>query len=278
MLDLDFNQLLQDHPELVWQSLLSLLSTLIAGITIAFVTTFYLKKKDEVTRVAGVILEKRINSEQVILDFLEKASYSLELPAGKSQDLYRLMTEHELELPHGKHLQYAQVFSSNESFQVFFREFEQQVSRHKLWLSKEVRFHLELMQAYFSWMNANLLMTQRVPLPLGSPLTAEENNKLSDKLILIQGISLDSEIKGFIAHLEVLMVDSIYHLRLNRVKHSMMRNGFLNRETKKMLKILDRQTLLGEQRAKMMALVITAVYGLKAIEPMDVDIDQFVES
>lgn len=77
MLDLDFNQLLQDHPELVWQSLLSLLSTLIAGITIAFVTTFYLKKKDEVTRVAGVILEKRINSEQVILDFLEKASYSL---------------------------------------------------------------------------------------------------------------------------------------------------------------------------------------------------------
>lgn len=122
MIDLDFNQLLQNHPELVWQSLLSLLSTLIAGITIAFVTTFYLKKKDEITRVAGVILEKRINSEQVILGFLEKASYLLELSARKSQELYKIMTEHKLELPHGKHLQYAKDFSNNESFQVFFRE------------------------------------------------------------------------------------------------------------------------------------------------------------
>lgn len=40
------------------------------GLIIAFVTTFYLKKKDVITRIAGVILEKRVNSEQEILDFL----------------------------------------------------------------------------------------------------------------------------------------------------------------------------------------------------------------
>ena len=59
-------------------------------------------------------------------------------------------------------------------------------------------------------------------------MTDDETEKLSDKIILMQGISLDSEFKGMIAHLEVLMVDSIYHLKIDRVKRSLMRNGFMN--------------------------------------------------
>ena len=78
--EMDLKQILASYPEFFWQGIFSLTSTLIAGLIIAFVTTFYLKKKDEITRVAGVVLEKRINSEQSILDFLENASFSLELP------------------------------------------------------------------------------------------------------------------------------------------------------------------------------------------------------
>lgn len=250
---MDLKQIFLSYPEFVWQGVFSLASTLIAGLIIAFVTTFYLKKKDERTRVAGVILEKRINSEQTILDFLDNASFTVEMPRRTSQELHELMEVHELNLPHGPNLQYAKVFSSNAAFQEFFRAFEQQVSRNKLWLSKEVRFHLELMQAYFSWINASALAMQRIPLPDGVHLTDDETEKLSDQIILMQGISLDSEFKGLIAHLEVLMVDSIYHLKIDRVKRSLMRNGFLNRDTKKLIKILDEETLLGAQREQLIA-------------------------
>ena len=61
----------------------NIIITLGAGLIIAFVTTFYLKKKDEITRVAGVILEKRVNSEQEILEFLEDLAFHKELHNGK---------------------------------------------------------------------------------------------------------------------------------------------------------------------------------------------------
>lgn len=270
---MDLKQIFLSYPEFVWQGVFSLASTLIAGLIIAFVTTFYLKKKDERTRVAGVILEKRINSEQTILDFLDNASFTVEMPRRTSQELHELMDSHELNLPHGPNLQYAKVFSSNSAFQEFFSAFEKQVSRNKLWLSKEVRFHLELMQAYFSWINASALVMQRIPLPDGVHLTADETEKLADKIILIQGISLDSEFKGLIAHLEVLMVDSIYHLKIDRVKRSLMRNGFLSRDTKKLIKILDKETLLGAQRGQLIALIAAAVYSIKGIDPSELDVD-----
>lgn len=270
---MDLSRTFLSYPEFVWQGLFSLGSTLIAGLIIAFVTTFYLKKKDERTRVAGVILEKRINSEQTILDFLENASLTVEMPRRTSQELHELMDAYELNLPHGPNLQYATVFSSNSAFQDFFRAFEQQVSRNKLWLSKEVRFHLELMQGYFSWLNASALMMQRIPLPDGVHLTDDEIEKLADKIILIQGISLDSEFKGLIAHLEVLMVDSIYHLKIDRIKRSLMRNGFLNRDTTKLIKILDEKTLLGTQREQLIALIAAAVYSIKGLDPGELDVD-----
>lgn len=274
---MDLNELFLSYPEFVWQGVFSLASTLIAGLIIAFVTTFYLKKKDERTRVAGVVLEKRINSEQVILDFLENASFTLEMPKDVSRDLHDLIVTHELELPHGRNIQYAKVFSSNTEFQSFFRQFEQHVSRHRLWLSKEVRFHLELMQGYFAWINANLVMIRRIPLPEGIRLTDEEYGVLSDKIILIQGITLDSEFKGLIAHLEVLMVDSIYRLKLNRIKRSSMRNGLVNRDTKKRLNILFNKTVLGAQRIQIVALIATAVYALKGIALGEVDPRSFAE-
>ena len=278
---MDLKQIFLSYPEFVWQGIFSLASTLIAGLIIAFVTTFYLKKKDERTRVAGVILEKRINSEQTILDFLENASFTIEMPKKNSRELYELMAAHDLELPHGPNLQYAKVFSSNNEFQEFFRAFEQQVSRNKLWLSKEVRFHLELMNAYLSWINASALVMQRIPLPDGVHLTDDETENLSDQIILIQGISLDSEFKGLIAHLEVLMVDSIYHLKIDRVKRSLMRNGFMNRDTKKLIKVLDEETLLGAQREQLIALVAAAVYSIKGLDPGELDADlladQFAE-
>ncbi|MBE0472267.1 MAG: hypothetical protein IBX55_22505, partial [Methyloprofundus sp.] len=52
-----------NYPIFLWQGLLNLASLLIAGLPVAFVTTFYLKRKDESIRVAGVILEKRVNAQ-----------------------------------------------------------------------------------------------------------------------------------------------------------------------------------------------------------------------
>ena len=69
-------------PQFMWEGIFNIITALGVGLIIAFVTTFYLKKKDEITRVAGVILEKRVNSEQEILDFLEDLSFHRQINNG----------------------------------------------------------------------------------------------------------------------------------------------------------------------------------------------------
>ena len=50
-------------PDNVVNNIFTTINTLICGLIVAFFTSTFLKKKEERTRIAGVIVEKRINSE-----------------------------------------------------------------------------------------------------------------------------------------------------------------------------------------------------------------------
>jgi hypothetical protein len=263
-------------PQFMWEGIFNIIITLGAGLIIAFVTTFYLKKKDEITRVAGVILEKRVNSEQEILDFLEDLAFHKELHNGKEKEWLTLLKEYELTLPHEPHLQYSDVFSSVDKFREFFRDFERIITTNKLWMGKKVRFHLALMQGYFSWINALLVSITRIPLPADKKLSEEDIDKLSTTLLLQVAITLDHEISGFLAELETLIVDSIYKLDLKRPRKSMTRNGMLNVDMVKILRELDSNTLLGVNREKYFALMMTQVYAYKGVDLEEEDLDDIM--
>jgi len=79
------------YPVFLWQGLITSIAILIAGLAVAFVTTFYLKRKDESTRVAGVILEKRVNAQHEILAFMENSSQKLEMRQPGAGALKELM-------------------------------------------------------------------------------------------------------------------------------------------------------------------------------------------
>ncbi|MFA7166274.1 MAG: hypothetical protein WC124_10625 [Desulfoplanes sp.] len=264
-------------PAVIWQEGFKMVTTIVSALVVAFVATFYLKKKDEITRVAGVILEKRINSEQKILDFLENASFHLEMPRPESALMYELLVRMELAQPHDRDIQYAKIFGSTELFREFFKAFEEVISTNKLWLSQKVLRHLFLMQSYFSWVNALVVTVNHVPLPEGQKLSRDEMDQLGDKILLVAGASLDNEVNGLIAELEVLMVDSVYHLDLKRPRKSFMRNGMLNRDTLKTLRTLSRRTLLGTDRAKYVTMIMLMVYQKCGKEPSSGDIELFLQ-
>lgn len=265
-------------PQFMWEGIFNIVVALGAGLIIAFVTTFYLKRKDEVTRVEGVILEKRVNSMQEILDYLESLSFHRELHNGKEKEWYAVLRSFDLSLPNGPHLQYSDVFSSLEKFRTFFKEFEEVIAKNKLWMDEKVRFHLQLMAGYFSWINALLVGIARIPLPEGVELSEEDINKLSNTLLLQVGITLDAEVNGLLAHLETLMVSSIYKLDLKRPKKSMSRNGLLNIDMIRILQELDSNTLLGRDREKYFSLLLIQVCRYKGVELDDENMDDIMDS
>ena len=66
-------------PEFMWNNIFTVINTLICGLIVAFFTSTLLKKKEERTRIVGVIVEKRINSEQDVLHFLEHELFKEEI-------------------------------------------------------------------------------------------------------------------------------------------------------------------------------------------------------
>lgn len=254
------------YPVFVLQGVVSLIGTVVAGVLIGFFTTFYLKRKDESTRVAGVILEKRVDAQHQILNFLESSSQKLEMIQPFSESVRELLQDFDFELPYDPHIQYADIFTSVEKYRLFFHGFEELVSKHRLWLDPKTRYQMFLMQAYFAAINAMMLAFNRIPLPEGVHLSMKELNELSDQLILMVGIVIDAEFNQLIMDLDVLMVRSIYKLNLARPKDSYLSNGFTNKEAKKVEKFLLEVSVMGEALSKFVALALDLMEIKKGME------------
>jgi hypothetical protein len=273
-----FIDYLDSLPQFIAEGIVSLISSAAAGLVIAFVATFYLKKRDERTRVAGVVLEKRVNCGQEILFYLERLSYHRQLYSDKEQEWYELLQGYDLTLPHGRLLQYSDVFSSYDQFQDFFKGLEETITRNKLWMDKKVRFHLSLMQGYFAQINAYLVTMTRIPLPENKQLSDDEFKELASILLLQIGITLDHEVNGLLAHLETLIVESVYKLHLTRPRRSLTRNGMLNMDMIKIAKTLDRKTLWGTNKEKYFALLLSQICAYKDVDLSESDFENMIKS
>ena len=257
-------------PAFLWQGIFTVLSTLVCGILVAYVTSTVLRKKEERTRLAGLIVEKRIQAEQMILHFLEQELFKEEFNKGNSiladREFLRLAQAAGMKLsPYGA-LQYAVIFLSPERFSAFFHQLESLISEHKLWIDERVRQQLYLIQGYFSWINTIPLLIKRVPLPADCSLSDAEFALLHQKALLLFGIFLDQEINHLCTELEECVVDSVYHLDLSRPKKSLSRNGMNNRDLLSIHRKLGNRTLLGREREKFFALLFQMVYSLKGLQ------------
>lgn len=254
------------YPIFIWEGLINFVSVVVAGLVIAFITTFYLKKKDEKTRVAGVILEKRVNAQHEILQFVESNTQKFEMLQSDAIILRELILSHDLELPYDPQIQYADIFSSVDKFHKFFHGFESILEKHKLWLDLKVRHQMLLMNSYFASINAMLVSFNRLPLPNGVKLNKKDFTVLGNKLLLILGAGLDEEFNFLVMDLEVLMVNSIYKLDLTRPKSGFFSKRKASKEVKRVENFLYNESLLGEYIRITPILIIQILQAYKNIE------------
>ncbi|GAA3902594.1 hypothetical protein GCM10022228_11220 [Halomonas cibimaris] len=256
-------------PVFIWEAVANFASILLAGLIIAFVTTFYLKKKDERTRVAGVILEKRVDAQQEILRFMESSTQKFEVRQNEASLLRELLLKLDMHLPYDPHVQYADIFTSTKKFREFahgVQGFEGLLEKHKLWLDVKVRRHILTMQAYFASINALLISFNRVPLPKNITLSEKDFTELSDRLLWMLGAVLDEEFNRLVMDLEVLLVGSIYKLDLTRPKAGIFAKRHAGKEIKRVENFLYEKSLLGAYIRQAPILVILLLQAHKNIE------------
>ena len=272
-------------PDNVVNNIFTTINTLICGLIVAFFTSTFLKKKEERTRIAGVIVEKRINSEQDILHYLEQELFKMEMTIENSSKydvgMVHLLEAYGLPDPYHGQIQYARVFQNRKQFDQFFHGLEDKYAFHKLWLDTKVREHLAFMLIYFGYFNTIPLMVKRIPLPVGQELTDEEMETVCNQILFILGASFDGEMNQLMSELDERIVDSVYKLDLNRPKKSMMRKNMDNMDMKYCMKRLSTRTVLGKSQENIFRLIIDIVYKEKNIDESkmsDQEYDDFIKS
>ncbi len=272
-------------PTFIWENIFTVINTLVCGLIVAIFTSTFLKKKEERTRIAGVILEKRINSEQELLTYLEKELFKEEINienSGKYDvEIIGLLKAFGFPVPYERNLQYAIVFTSMDKFEKFFHGYEDELQKRKLWLDKAVREHLVFMQMYFAYFNVIPLMIKKIPLPKGQELSDEEFSKITNRVLFLLGAVCDGEINSLLSKLDELIVGSVYKLDLKRPRRSVVRNRMMNNDTKKLMKRMNNHTILGVFQENIYELIMHLVYTEKG---MDIDAlsgdeyDEFIKS
>lgn len=266
-------------PEFMWNNIFTVINTLICGLIVALFTSTFLKKKEERTRIAGVIVEKRINSEQQVLHFLEHELFKEEINIDNNSKydfvFDELLKAYGLPTPYNGQMQYARIFTSPELFEKFFHEFEDQIMNHKLWLDTKVKEHLVFMQLYFAFFNTIPLLIKRIPLPMGEELTDEEFEKIHHELLMLLGHCCDDEINKLMSELDEKIVDSVYKLELSRPKKSIMRDNMFNVDMKRCMKRIQKKTIPGLYTVEIFELIMDLVYREKGIDDTKMSDEEF---
>lgn len=277
--------IINSMPKFMWNNIFTVINTLVCGLIVAFFTSTFLKKKEERTRIAGVIVEKRINSEQTILHFLEQNLIKEEININNNNKFDYIFDEisHKYRLPklYDGVMQNAKIFSDPNLFEIFFHDFENQIINHKLWLDRKVKEHLVVMQLYFSFFNLIPLVIKRTPLPKGKELSDEEFKKVHKKLLMILGHTCHVEINIFMSELDEKIVDSIYKLEFSRPKKSIRRNNMYNINMRHCMKKLERHTIPYLYKEEIFKLIMDFVYAEKGIDidkMNDKEFEKFLKS
>lgn len=268
-------------PEFMWNNIFTVINTLVCGLIVALFTSTFLKKKEERTRIAGVIVEKRINSEQEVLHFLEHELFKEEINIENNSKydfvFDEVLKQYGLPTPYSRQIQYARIFTSPELFERFFHNFEDQVMNHKLWLDTKVKEHLVFMQLYFGFFNMIPLLMKRIPLPKGKELSNEEFEKLHKRLLLLLGHCCDNEINELMSELDEKIVDSVYKLELTRPKKSIMRDNMFNVDMRRCMRRIKKKTIPGLYMEKIFELIEDLIYQEKKIDDSKMSDEEFEE-
>jgi hypothetical protein len=252
-------------PEFIWNNIFTVITTLLCGLIIAYFTSTFLKKKEERTRISGLILEKRLECEKEILHFLEQELTKEQLICNDKNFQEKLILLKK-QYPYINNFQYSKVFQNKDNFNEFFTKYEDMLSKNKLWLDSKVRRHLMIIETYFSFISTIPIIIKQIKLPDDKQLTEKEYNTACDKSFLLYGLLLDNEINGLITELDTLIVESIYKLDLQSPKKSLSRNGMLNRDIKSILTAVANNTILGQQELLFLGYILEIVLKVKKLD------------
>lgn len=238
-------------PEFMWNGIFKLLISVLGGIIVASFTTLYLNKKNEVIRVTGILVERRIEIYRKLLSYLDNIGQKMYLPGMEADLTIKLLKERGFDLPNGNLFEYSRVFETCENFDSFFLDLERIILEDKLFLDDDSVKELYYIQSYFALINGLYVSIEKCTSDMGVKTTPEKLKSTKSKFLKTLGVIIDDEISNLCIKSESIFVENIRDIKLERRSHTFLTKDFFMGEDGYVMSRLKKSVLLKNQKQVM---------------------------
>jgi hypothetical protein len=197
-------------PDFIQEAIISLFITIVGGIIVAYFVSRYFEKINEVTRLKGIIIEKRIDVYAELarklealnnMIFFRNDQITLEL-----QVLNKLGVKGHFE--HGTKINH--IFENNETLHSRFLDFEKYSLENRLFFETDVYDEVNFFQNYFClYAHIQILFSEYLN-EMGKNPNTEHNTILLDCAVRTIGMLLSEEFSTYISNaLEIIRTSMI---------------------------------------------------------------------
>lgn len=209
-----------------WDRVFDILQFLIAGGLIAWYTSHFLKKRDEVTRVKGVMLEKRIASYEELMQILYKLYETISLEDKELESAERILRLYGLRFGNSS-LEYHIILENKDSIFKYIRELSGFIQKNKIFFDRETFGVIDCFVKYLQHYYDKILRMAHLQLSQKYNFTEGDMKNKSDLVNHILGTVISIDVNYFYGTIEDVVLNNMRKLdygdgKIDRLKWKWM--------------------------------------------------------
>ena len=202
-------------PDYVGEGVLKVVLTIISALIVGWITARYFMRRDELTRIEGMLLEKKIPIYEHLSQQLTGMNELWALDPAYGQVAVDMLKRHGVETSGPMHIH--KMLSDPEAFRTTFLEFEKYTIEHKLYFDEQTTLPILVFTNYLAAINRMGVHFEQELSRLGVK-TDNEVKKVEKHLYATIGLLLRDDMADQIEKVDTAVMMSIQHLDFDHRK------------------------------------------------------------
>lgn len=141
-------QLLDSIPQYMGEGIVGLATIIIAGLIVGYFSSKYFSRISEITRVEGLLFEKKIPIYKEIFSRVELMNQLQSIQGDNIEGILTIINEAGFEIPVTRSYQIAEIFLDFEKMRTTFLDIDQYIAENRLYYDDDVYKQLLIFQNY----------------------------------------------------------------------------------------------------------------------------------
>lgn len=187
-------------PDYIKGGIITLVVTIIAGIIVAYISTRVFQRISEVTRVKGILIERRIEIYKELAGKLENFNNLIYYHSNDISFISHPLQEVKADIDISKGIKVNEIFTSMQLMHQKFIDFDKYALENRIFYDDAVYDQILFLQNYLGLYSHIRIIYNEALQKLGLDYSSEENVKVGDKLLLTCGAILTDDFSNEILY------------------------------------------------------------------------------